>query len=349
MSGEGAVGFKVYDNDGNLLYFSNQKSFVLPTSVVEKLNGNYPVIKAAQPDGTDVTMPNPSATTYELKVYHADAISTDKASTVYTDGTESTLPVLTNNSIAYIVANAAQQSSLPTTLIEADNVVNGNDNTAQNVVLTDKQDFYAPTNFTATTLTYTRSNTAGYNSVCLPFAISSADFGEGAKIEQYTGGIEQNGSTTLYFEDTDNTLDAGTPCLVYCPKDITSWNIVKHDIEVVSSTTKSVDSFGTLNGSYTNKAIGANNYKLNAAGTAFGVTTDKGTVTAFRCYFTPFGTTASAPRLLNVIHQQHPITGIQNMVNNDEQPTEYFDLAGRKVMLPVKGNIYIVKGKKIIK
>ena len=79
------------------------------------------------------------------------------------------------------------------------------------------------------------------------------------------------------------------------------------------------------------------------------MTTDKGTVTAFRCYFTPFGTTASAPRLLNVIHQQHPITGIQNMVNNDEQTTENFDLTGRKVMHPVKGNIYIVRGKKIIK
>lgn len=349
MSGEGAVGFKVYDNDGNLLYFSNQKSFVLPTSVVEKLGGSDPVIKAAQPDGTDITMPNSSATTYELKVYHADATTSDKAVTVYTDGTERTLPQLSINSIAYIVANEAQQSSLPTTLTEATNVVNGNDNTAQNIVLTDKQDFYAPTNFTAATLTYVRSNTAGYNSVCLPFAISSADFGEGAKIEQYNKAVEQNGSVSLYFKETESTLEAGTPCLVYCPETITSWNIVKHNVEVASYTTKTADSFGTLNGSYTNKTIGANNYKLNVAGTAFGVTTDKGSVTAFRCYLTPSGSTANAPRLLNVIHQQQPITAIESTMQNSIQDVQYYDLTGRKVMHPVKGNIYIVKGQKIIK
>ena len=91
------------------------------------------------------------------------------------------------------------------------------------------------------------------------------------------------------------------------------------------------------------------NYKLNVAGTAFGVTTDKGSVTAFRCYLTPFGTTANAPRLLNVIHQQQPITAIESTMQNSTQDVQYYDLTGRKVMHPVKGNIYIVKGQKIIK
>lgn len=348
MSGDGAVGFKVYDSEGNLLYFSNQKSFVLPTSVVTKLNGSEPVIKAAQPDGTDITLPNPTATTYELKVYHADAEATDKAATVYTDGTEETIPTLSDNAIAFIVDTDNARAAFPQTLLQATNVVNAATNTAYNVVLTDKKNFYTPTEFTATTLTYNRSNTAGYNSVCLPFSVSASDFGEGAILEQYTKAVENNGNVTLYFDATDKAIDAGTPCLVYCPETTTTWDMVKNNVEVVSYTIKSNDNFGTFNGSYTNQTIGANNYKLNASGTAFGITTDKGTVTAFRCYLTPFSTSASAPRMLSVIHQQKPITGIENVTLQDNSTT-YYDLYGRKVLQPIKGNIYIVKGKKIIK
>ena len=349
MTGEGAVGYKVYDAEGNLLYFSNQTSFVLPTSVVTKLNGAEPVIKAAQADGTDITLPSPTATTYELKVYRADAVSTDKASTIYTDGTTATIPTLEDNALAFIVANDATKASLPQTLLETTNVVNGNDNTAYNVVLTDKKDFYTPTEFTASTLNYARTNTAGYNSVCLPFDISASDFGEGSKVELYSNAVESNGAVSLYFESTDEKVDAGTPCLVYCPEDVTSWDIVKNNVELVSYTTKSMDSFATLNGSYLNQTIGANNYKLNASGTAFGVTSSKGNVTAFRCYLTPFNTTSNAPRMLNVIHQS-PTTGINgSATSSSQEPTIYYDLTGRRVAQPVKGGLYIVKGRKIMK
>ena len=86
MNGEGAVGYKVYDNEGNLLYFANTNTFTLPQSVVKALaaDGKSMVVKVAQPDGTDVTLPAPGATTYMLKVYRADALSVDKSSTVYT-------------------------------------------------------------------------------------------------------------------------------------------------------------------------------------------------------------------------------------------------------------------------
>ena len=348
MTGEGAVGYKVYDAEGNLLYFSNQTSFVLPASVVTKLAGAEPVIKAAQPDGTDVTLPSPTATTYELKVYRADAVTTDKAATVYTDGTAATIPVLADNNLAFIVANDATKASLPQALVETTNVVNGNDNTAYNVVLTDKKDFYAPIEFTASTLHYTRTNTAGYNSVCLPFNVSATDFGEGAKVEIYTNAVEKDGAVSLCFESTEETVDAGTPCLVFCPEDVTSWDIQKNNVEVVSYTLKSADGFGSINGSYTNKTIGANNYKLNASGTAFGVTSSKGAVTAFRCYLTPYNVGANAPRLLNVIHQS-PVTGISGTTGvSSQEPTIYYDLTGRRVMQPVKGGLYIVKGRKVI-
>lgn len=225
----GAVGYKVYDSEGNLLYFSNKNSFSLPESVLTLLGDNDPVVKVAQADGTDVVLPSPSATTYELKVYRADATATDKSQTVYTDGTDETLPAISGNELVYIQTSG---NTLPTSLIQNINYVNAANNTAYNVELTDKVDFYAPSSFTAETLHYTRSNTAGWNTVCLPFDVTPADFGDGSTVEQYSNVADESGITFACFTPVEGTLAAGTPCLVYCPDDVTSWNITKTSVSI---------------------------------------------------------------------------------------------------------------------
>lgn len=344
MQGEGAVGYKVYDNEGNLLYFSNCNTFALPQSVVNKLaeSGKSMVLKVAQADGTDVTLPAADATKYTLKVYRADALTTDKCATVYTDGTEATLPTIKNNELVYI---ASTDVTVPTTLTEQTNYVNAADNTAYKLVLTDKQDFYAPSAFTAQTVTYSRANTAGYNSVCLPFAISAADFGSEARLEQFTSTDGQSVSLT----STTDENAAGQPCFVYCPETQTEWTLTKQNAHIVAEPIEASDGNAVLHGSFTNAAIGAGQYKLTADGTAFGVTTAKGKVTAFRTYLTP-ATTAGAAALLQVLHDGAEVTGVNTAVQpaGVNQPAAVYDLTGRRVQRITRPGIYIVNGKKTV-
>lgn len=344
MQGEGAVGYKVYDNEGNLLYFANTNTFVLPPTVFDKLSetGQKMVIKVAQADGTDVTLPAADATKYTLKVYRADALTSDKCATVYTDGTEATLPTIKNNELVYIEASDA---TVPTTLTEQTNYVNTADNTAYKLVLTDKQDFYAPSAFTAQTVTYSRANTAGYNSVCLPFAISAADFGSEARLEQFTSTDGQSVSLT----STTDENAAGQPCFVYCPETQTEWTLTKQNAHIVAEPIEASDGNAVLHGSFTNAAIGAGQYKLTADGTAFGVTTNKGKVTAFRTYLTP-ATTAGAAALLQVLHDGAEVTGVNTAVQpaGVNQPAAVYDLTGRRVQRITRPGIYIVNGKKTV-
>lgn len=344
MQGEGAVGYKVYDNEGNLLYFSNCNTFALPQSVVNKLaeSGKSMVLKVAQADGTDVTLPAADATKYTLKVYRADALTTDKCATVYTDGTEATLPTIKNNELVYIEATDA---TVPTTLTEQTNYVNAADNTAYKLVLTDKQDFYAPSAFTAQTVTYSRANTAGYNSVCLPFAISAADFGSEARLEQFTSTDGQSVSLT----STTDENAAGQPCFVYCPETQTEWTLTKQNAYIVAKPIEASDGNAVLHGSFTNAAIGAGQYKLTADGTAFGATTDKGKVKAFRTYLTP-ATTTGAAALLQVLHDGAEVTGVNTAVQpaGVNQPAAVYDLTGRRLQRITRPGIYIVNGKKTV-
>ena len=101
--------------------------------------------------------------------------------------------------------------------------------------------------------------------------------------------------------------------------------------------------------SFTNAAIGAGQYKLTADGTAFGVTTDKGKVTAFRTYLTS-ATTAGAAALLQVLHDGAEVTGVNTAVQpaGVNQPAAVYDLTGRRVQRITRPGIYIVNGKKTV-
>ncbi len=364
MSGEGAVGYKVYDSDGNLLYFSNQNTFTLPESVVTALSGKTMVVKAAQPDGTDITLPAAGADTWELKVYRADALSDDKSSTVYTDGTAATLPELSGNALAFIQPSSAKagvkgralassSAELPSTLTEAVNVVDATDASApvaKNVVITDKADFYSPSAFTAENLTYARANTAGWNSVCLPFAVSADDFGTGASIEQLSSVSYGDGSeaSSIGFTAVTGDNPAGQPCLVYCPDDVTEWSLAKTNVEVAASPVVASAEGVTMNGSFVNASIGAGKYKLSSDGSVFGITGDKGKVYAFRAYVTADGG-SSAPLSFSVSHDDGCTTGIGGVRSASAgAPAAVYDLCGRRVTAPVKGSLYIVNGRKAI-
>ena len=344
MKGEGAVGYKVYDPDGTLLYFSNKNTFTLPDAVRTKLGDAAPVIKAAQADGTDVTLP--SGESHKVTVYRAASNAADHAQILYTDLSSATLPVLSGNDVAYVSGDdaVADLTSLP-------NYVNADDNTAESLVITDLADFVAPHAITARSLSYTRTLRPGYNSYCLPFPVTAADFGEGAHIDVFTGTTQSDGITYLHFASVSGTLPAGTPCLVWIPEEVADHEFSLADAQVTNTTVSADSPDGTLalKGSFTLENIGAGRYKLASDGKRFGITTEKGIVAPFRAYLEPLAALTSAPLSFGIAHTDAPAVGIKAPAADTTAPAAIYDLSGRPVAHPVRGGIYIVSGRKVVK
>lgn len=216
-----------------------------------------------------------------------------------------------------------------------------------NFVLTDKKDFAPTQNFTADKSFYTRTNTLGYNTVCMPFALTTSDF-PGCKVYTYIGMTE----TTLRFQQVEDGKDipGGTPVLVYSPTgddwvlDLAGRNVVAEANGNVSETEED-----GMNGSFLARTIGANYYKLNSAGTKFAKTTAAGKIVPFRFYLKANAQQQQAPAF-SVSFVEGETTDIEEMLNdNDDCIEETYDLNGRRILTITRPGIYVKGGKKIIK
>ncbi len=193
----------------------------------------------------------------------------------------------------------------------------------------DKENFTAPQYSILTDITYNRSNTLKWNSVCLPFDIKESDFGGTCKIYKVTAAT--NSKISLTRVETEGTVvEAGTPCFIHSTAD--NWNLNLHNVTIsynVAPKTIEVDGNWKVIGSFSNETIGTGKYKLNSEGSEFGITnSNEATVTAFRCYIAPTSTRTNAPAQLSVnIDEEASIT----LVPNDAEPqkVKLYDLMGR--------------------
>ncbi len=219
------------------------------------------------------------------------------------------------------------------------------------LVLADDADFDAGENsYTAKNVTYSRTLYAGWNTLCLPFAFSASDLPENCKVELFKETREEAGEMVLVFEESTE-VPAGVPCLVHnaAGADAT-WNLDKADAEGIAFVGRpTVDDAAAyyINGSFTEKTIGAGHYKMNNVGDAFGQTSDAGKTFAFRAYVSP--TAAEGAAALRVLHGAGTLTGIGS-VDNGELTIDngIYDLSGRRVENPAKGEIYIIGGQKVM-
>ncbi|MDD6592427.1 MAG: hypothetical protein PUE86_10575 [Prevotella sp.] len=220
-------------------------------------------------------------------------------------------------------------------------------NTCENFVLTDKKDFAPEQTFTASKSYYTRTNTKGYNTVCMPFELYTNDF-PGCKVYTYTGMTE----TTLRFTEMEEgaSIAAGTPILVYSPTgddwvlDLTGRAVVPEADGNETSSEKA-----GMNGSFLARTIGADYYKLNSAGTKFAKTTDAGKIVPFRFYLKANAQQQQAPAF-SVSFVEGETTDIEEMLNdNADCIEETYDLNGRRILTITRPGIYVKGGKKIIK
>lgn len=134
-------------------------------------------------------------------------------------------------------------------------------------------------------LIYERRLYFGWNSVCVPFAINKSmldAFCVGCKIATVVK-LEVVGSDRFLSVNDVQSVNAGVPCLIYAPKDVTC----KFSISGVSLNATPINT-GNIRGVYVRTNIGANYYKLANNGKSFGLTcSDEAIVAPFRAYIIP--------------------------------------------------------------
>ncbi len=166
--GSGAIGFKIYDSEGNLVYLSNKKKFTIPSYVQSKLQGGFKIV-ACEANGYEVLVPyGPALYRGEMTAYY-EGNPTPHTLYYYGTGTsaKSEISPLPANSIAYVKPGQTAKRQPTEELLANVNVV-GPDSVAQSLVIDGDKPFFIPTDFTASSLTFTKSG-EGYQALRLPF------------------------------------------------------------------------------------------------------------------------------------------------------------------------------------
>lgn len=217
-------------------------------------------------------------------------------------------------------------------------------------VLTDKQNFAPQSGFVAQTVGYARTNTQGYNTVCLPFDVKASDFPETCTLYVF----KETSKDVVRFTEasTEDVIAAGTPILVSDETtetgDAAKWQMnLSTDRNVVASVSGNTDSEQTtgLNGAFMKRSLGTGYYKLNSEGTKFVTTTSSSTITPFRFYLNE---PAESVKSFVVSFSDGTETTIDELLNDKDTNVEVtYDLNGRRVLNVTHPGIYIKGGKKV--
>lgn len=158
---------------------------------------------------------------------------------------------------------------------------------------------------------------------------------------------EVNGNELIF--ETSNTASANVPYLFENRSDNTTVTITGQNVTFgQSSTTDVVENVGDWKaiGVYENKTVPSNKKCYAISGGDFTQYVYDLTVKPYRAYWRNDGASLANFMLRT---SRGDVTAIK-MAELDEVtlPTVYYDLTGRMVNNPVKGNIYIVNGKKVV-
>ena len=325
------------------------------------VGGGYGIYEA---DGSSTL----SASTTEVNA--ADAEFVDLRSFDSFDGV--TITASSNPNCVYLLGS----STVVPASLDGKNIVKSG--IASTLTLTDGHDFYTPVSFTANNVSYTRTftraaaGTSGWNTILLPFTVSSitcegigsvdwfhsgSDTGKNFWVRTFTS----DGQGTVNFDFAD-AMTAYTPYIIAVPDDRfgAAWQMTGR---AVTFSGENANIYATSDAS-----LSGNNYKfcgsttsstrsdvyvLNDAGSQFAHATSDTEVPAFRAWFSAVNLTALTLPSLAIGNGQ--ATGISLIPGEDLTPTlaedeeSYFDLSGRKLNgKPAHKGIYLFNGKKII-
>ena len=265
-------------------------------------------------------------------------------------------PVLTPYIVATDITNldlSAVQTGLtnPNCLIYADENASNLSNVIANGVcasmnITDGYELGVPQAFSATDITLNRTFPAGWSTICLPFATTTAAFGEEVKAQEFAS-ADDNG---LNFEEVTK-LDANKPYLIYFPSETTTPVYLSADVKTTTPVSVTFGDF-TFCGSYEASISMAGKYGVADQGDVQKLMLggEGSTLKATRAYFTKSG---DQPAMIN-INLDGNATGIENIEQNQADIYDVYNLQGqliRKNATSLNGlakGIYIVNGKKVM-
>lgn len=210
------------------------------------------------------------------------------------------------------------------------------DGTCANLVLADNYPFQAPSDFTATSASYTTTinASAGAATLCLPFAATIPD-GVTAYTLTYTSGDYATATPV------ETTIPANTPVLINGSGEVT-FTGTSAAIDADATNTS-----GALTGVFAAGYVPANSYVLQKQdeNVGFYKVADANTITVkpFRAYLTAQG--AGAKIRINFQDESSAINAVENDRAADK--AEIFNMAGQRVNNMTRG-LYIVNGKKVL-
>ena len=180
FKGEGCVGHKFYDKNGNLIWATNKKSATLPANVRNLGIENVRIV-AAEENMTDSPCPyykSGTSPVYGMQVYFGNEEDNKKwwAGTT-TDLTE----YLPENAIAVVTSKNASENVTSTPNVISEEL------TATGIVLNGDKPAYIPETVTAASVKFTKTIN-GYAALDLPFSVTSSDIA-GLKTASYEGGV----------------------------------------------------------------------------------------------------------------------------------------------------------------
>lgn len=294
--------------------------------------------------------------------------STGETVEVYKDGS-GLADILTGNAIA--VVDDADGINLP----EGQNnvVVKNAANTysCTSLLLTDKQPFYSPVSFTATSAVYRRDltgyvyadGTNGWSSLVLPFAgtlyagedaknpfISDDDASGNYWLKRFAGKTNE----AMNFEYA-SSIEADIPYIIALPGErwgvensIKDKEIEIRGTDVTVSATKGIakvtaDDY-SFNGTYAVVQPVRAHYRLNAEGNAFIKYDDGATVEPFRCYLLPDVESMSMPKSFSIGGGNGEITGLENGTKDHAGKLRVYSEAGNLKIVSPKVTIVQIHG-----
>ena len=345
----------------------------------QDLNYNYYIATSYIRTGSAYTSEVNVGSTFRLLpgifTYAADGTMTAvKATSSYTAPADASAVDLTGAGVTSVTKNSnpnclyilGSSDAVPTGLTNVITNTSGT-YTADNITLTDGNNFYSPVEFTATNIEFTYNNdrwadgTAGWNTIILPFDVttvkagetaidwfhSSSDTGKQFWLKEFVS--DEVGTVNFGFADE---MKANTPYIIALPGDHwgDAFDLSSKTIKFIGSGTvkKSTPSVVTASNyrfvGNTQAVTTADIYCINAAGNKFELT---GGSPAFRPFFKAdiFDRTITSLG----IGGDDGTTGLFDIRSKADEVggNVYYDLQGRRVLYPKKG-LYILNGKKVI-
>ena len=269
----------------------------------------------------------------------------------------------TNPNCLYLLAEGA---SVPDGLA-GKNVVTGS--SAATITIEDGKDFYSPIDFTATSISYTRTftlaanGTSGWNSICLPFTVSSISCNN-KPVDWYHSAEETNKNFWLRAFSADgeggvifdyaHEMAANTPYIIAVPDDRfgAEWQMTGYPVtfngsnaQIAATKTASVsgNSFKFCGNSVSTSLTDA--YVLN--GSSFVKLKKTTTVPAFRAWFKAISISSLSRASLAIVSPE--ASGINTVESVNCNNDLWYTLSGLRLdTKPTVKGVYIHHDKKVI-